>query len=384
MSDKPYIYFDYAAATPIDTEVLQSMEPYFAETFFNPSALYAGAREAKKALQEARERVSRTIGAKPSEITFVSGGTESANLAITGVMSGFPDATMITSAIEHDAVLEPAKRTGRVKTVSVDTTGRVSVQDIVNLIDDSTVLVSIMYVNNEVGTVQPIKELCDAVSVIRKNRQRNGIHTPLWVHTDACQAPQYLDITVGSLGVDLMTLNGGKIFGPKQSGVLYHKTGVTLQPQILGGGQEFGMRSGTENVAYCVGFSVALERATTLRGKVTRNVTELAQYFRQSLEANIPDYVFNGHKKLRVPSTVHVTFSGKDNERILFALDDGGVYAASGSACSASNEESSHVLKAMGLSDAEARASIRFTIGKYTTKEEIDKAVKLLKKAVNA
>lgn len=384
MSDKPYIYFDYAAATPIDAEVLQSMEPYFSETFFNPSALYTGARDAKQALQEARVRVSKILGAKPSEITFVSGGTESANLAITGVMSSFPDATMITSAIEHDAVLEPAKRTGRVRTVSVDTSGRVNVHDVIDLIDDSTVLISIMYVNNEVGTVQPIKELCDAVSVVRKNRQRKGIRTPLWVHTDACQAPQYLDITVGSLGVDLMTLNGGKIFGPKQSGVLYHKTGVTLQPQILGGGQELGLRSGTENVAYCVGFSVALERATTLRGKVTRNVAEVAQYFRQSLEADIPDCVFNGHKKLRVPSTVHVTFSGKDNERILFALDDAGIYAASGSACSASNEESSHVLKAMGLSDAEARASIRFTIGKYTTKEEIDRAVKILKKAVNA
>lgn len=378
------IYLDYAAATPLDDVVLEAMKPFQAGTFYNPSALYSGAREAKTALEDARSRVSHVLGVKPSEITFVSGGTESDNLAINGVASAYPDSTIIISAVEHDAVRVPAlKRTGT-KLAPVDPTGRVDVTKLIELVDDTTVLISVMYVNNEVGTIQPLKEICEAVERIRQVRAQRGVKRPLWVHTDACQAPLYLDVSVSKLGVDLMTLNGGKIFGPKQSGVLYHRSGVKIEPILYGGGQELGLRSGTENVASCVGFSVALEHATESRHEAQKHAEALAQHFRTAISSIAPDCIFNGHKKLRIPCTIHVTFPSKDNERIIFALDDRGVFAASGSACSASKDETSHVLRAMGISESDARASIRFTIGKHTTLKQLDRAIESLKEALVA
>lgn len=384
MSASKTVYLDYAAATPVDDEVLSAMLSYFKQSFYNPSALYGGARNVAHALSDARKRVAQSIGAKPSEITFVSGGTESDNLAITGVSQAYPGSTVIVSAVEHDAVLEPARKLLGTRIAPVDMHGRVDVEKLLAMIDDTTVLVSVMYVNNEVGTIQPIQEIVRGVARKRKERLESGNTRPLWVHTDACQAPLYLDISVASLGVDLMTLNGGKIFGPKQSAILYHRIGVAIEPLIAGGGQEFGLRSGTENVAGCVGFSIALTKAVTQRHQSVNTVHEVAEYFKNRLMETFPDCILNGHPKHRLSANVHVTFPGRDNERILFALDDMGVFASAGSACSASNEEASHVLLAMGVSEADARSSLRFSISKYTTKDEIDRTIESLKVAVNA
>lgn len=380
--NKP-VYLDYAAATPLDDSVAKAMAVFYTENFFNPSALYAGAREVKQALEKARALVARSIGAKPSEVTFTAGGTESANLAIKGIIEAYPEGEILVSAVEHDAVLQPALANGA-QLIAVDRYGRVDVNDLEQKLTAKTVLISVMYANNEVGTVQPMSEIMALVEKLRKQRKGAKNAMPLFLHTDACQAPQYLDVNIARLGVDLMTLNGGKLFGPKQSGILYHRTGVMLKPQIIGGGQELGLRSGTENVANCVGFSVALERAVSRKHEAVKHVQELTSEFKQKLESVFPDIIFNGHPKMRLPNTLHVTFPGKDNERILFSLDDQGIYAAAGSACSASSEQASHVLLAMGITEADARASIRFSLGKYTTATDIERTIKALTVASKA
>lgn len=377
------VYLDYAAATPMSKTVINAMQPFIQDVFYNPSALYEGAREAKIALEEARARVARTIGSRPSEITFTAGGTESANLAIHGVLDAYPEGKLIVSAVEHDAVLQPAFSRGA-KIANVDRSGRVSVDAIKQHLTDKTVLISVMYANNEVGTVQPIAELVEYIDEIRMKRREVGNVMPLFLHTDACQAPLYLDINVARLGVDLMTLNGGKLYGPKQSGILFHKTGVGLVSQIRGGGQEFGLRSGTENVAACVGFAQALADAVADRKAVHEQVLQITKEFKKQLTKLDDTCIFNGHQKYCLPNTVHVTFPGHDNERMLFSLDDQGIYAAAGSACSASSEEASHVLRAMGITEQDARASLRFTLSAHTTEAEIKQTIGALKNALNA
>lgn len=377
-----HIYLDYAAASPIHPDVLKVMLPFFSEKFYNPSAIYSEARNVKEAMNSARAQIGQVIGARPSEIIFTSGGTESANLAITGVAESFPGSEIIVSSIEHEAVLKPAKKYNT-KLIPVDEKGLVKLDSLRELISDKTVLISVMYANNEVGTVQPIKDISEIVKLVRVARLKKGIKTPLYLHTDAAQAPQYLDLNVARLGVDLMTLNGGKIYGPKQSGILFVKAGVKLRPIILGGGQEFGYRSGTENTASCIGFAKALDLATQNRTDTSKKVSELAKYFMRELENNF-EVTINGHKKIRIPNNVHVTFKGADNERVLFYLDQNGIFASAGSACSASSDEPSHVLKAMGISDKDARSSIRFSLSKDTTKDEIDLVLKKLVSALKA
>lgn len=367
------IYLDYAAATPLDEDVFLAMRSFYSENFYNPSALYTGAREAKKALESARESVSQTVGCRPSEIVFTAGGTESANLAIKGVIEASPQANCVVSAVEHEAVLAPARQLSA-RICPVDGFGRVLTTELKKLIDDNTVLLSVMYANNEVGTVQPVTEIVALADSIRKDRRRRNIDLPLYVHTDAAQAALYLNCSVSHLGVDLMTLNGGKMYGPKQSGILYIRTGTRISPQIVGGGQEWGIRSGTENVAQAVGFSHALKKAQASYKQRGKDVGALSDYFINNLEQRF-SAVRNGHPKKRLPNNVHVIFPGHDNERILFSLDDQGVWAATGSACSASSEEVSHVLSAMGVSAEDARASLRFTLGVHTTKDEIDRAL---------
>ena len=376
------IYLDYAAATPVDTVVLRLMQPFFSEQFYNPSAHYGPARGARAALEDARASVASSLGARPSEITFTAGGTESANLAIAGVMQANPGKKLVVSAIEHAAVLEPAKQYNA-NVCPVDTHGIVDVAALESTIDDDTVLVSVMYANNEIGSVQPLADIVKIIKQVRDNRTERRIKTPLYIHTDAAQAPLYLDCNVARLGVDLMTLNGGKMYGPKQSGILYHHARVRLQPLIRGGGQELGVRSGTENVAFAVGFAASLQRAVNEHKQEARRISQLADSFCKRL---IADYgaELHGHPKRRLPNNVHVSFPNTDNERILFALDDMGVYAASGSACQASSDEPSHVLRALGVDDATARSSIRFTIGRGTTENELEVVIGLLKTALTS
>jgi cysteine desulfurase len=375
MSSKSTIYLDYAAATPLDARVEGAMRPYLAADFYNPSAQYQAARGVHAALEAARAQAAHWLGARGSEIIFTAGGTEANNLAIHGVMRQFPAANVVVSAVEHESVLAPAGRYD-CREAAVTPDGRVDLGDVRAKIDDRTVLVSIMYANNEIGTVQPIREIARLLAEIRKKRRAEGNESPLYFHTDAAQAANYLDLHVARLGVNMMTLNGGKIYGPKQSGCLYVKAGVELTPLIDGGGQERGLRSGTENVAAAVGFAAALDTTQTMRRDESARLLKLQRKFIEGIQQRIPQAVVNGSLKYRLPNNVHVTLPGQDNERLLIELDEAGIMAAAGSACSASSEESSHVLHALGMDDAAARASLRFTMGRSTTLEVINKTIK--------
>ena len=252
------IYLDYAAATPLAPDVLRIMQPYFSKRFFNPSANYLLAEKVKKDVSDARASVAQIIGGRSPEIIFTAGATEANNLAIFGVAKQFPDSNVIVSAIEHESVLAPARAVGA-KIAPVSEKGLVDIPKLIRLVDAQTVLVSVMYANNEIGTIQPLRQIAEALKVIRHERQLNGNKTPLFFHSDAAQAANYLDLHVAGLGVDLLSLNGGKIYGPKASGVLYVSAGLKLVPLIFGGGQERNLRSGTENVPSIIGFAKALE-----------------------------------------------------------------------------------------------------------------------------
>ncbi|HTE57748.1 MAG TPA: cysteine desulfurase family protein [Verrucomicrobiae bacterium] len=371
------IYMDYAAATPMDPAVLAAMQPYFMQQFYNPSALYLSAKAVAKDIATARAGIAGILGTRPAEIFFTAGGTEANNLAIQGIMHEFPEANVVVSAIEHESVLRPAHQYA-CKETPVATDGRVDLDALQKLIDSNTILVSVMYANNEIGTIQPIRQITQLVETVRKQRQQAGNNLPLYVHTDACQAANYLDLHISRLGVDLMTVNGGKIYGPKQSGLLYVRAGVQLAPQTLGGGQERGLRSGTENVAGIMGLAKALELTQARRHDETHRLQALQQQFMKELERSILGAVINGSKKHRLPNNVHATIPGQDNERLIMALDEAGIQAAAGSACSASNDEPSHVLRALGLSEQDAQASLRFTMGVATTAEDVDTTVKAL------
>lgn len=369
-----HIYLDYAAATPLDPAVLQTMQPYFSEQFFNPSATYLPALDVRKDLEAARAKVAHWLGARPTEVIFTSGGTEANNLAIRGVMEQFADGNVVVSAIEHDSVLMPARQY-ECREAAVGADGIVDIPKLVKQINDHTMLVSIMYANNEVGTIQPIRQIVRELEKIRAARKQAGNDRPLYLHTDAAQAVNYLDIHTARLGVDLMTINGGKIYGPKGSGALFVSRHVRLKPLTLGGGQERGQRSGTENVAGCIGLATALDLAQTQRQDEAARLQTLQQLFFDLLGQQVPQAMVNGSLKHRLPNNVHLTIPGADNERLLVELEEQGVLAAAGSACSASTEEPSHVLRAMGMSDQDAQASVRFTMGRQTTEDHIRQVV---------
>lgn len=363
------LYFDYAAATPVADRVLEQMRRFEQDVFYNPSALYTPARVATAALDEARQLVAESIGARSSEVIFTAGGSESTNLAVSGVMRQYPDGNIVVSAIEHDAVLEPARQYD-CRQLGVDESGRIIIDQLDQLVDKNTVLISIMLVNNEIGVVQDISRAVEWVASQRRLRAEQGNTTPLLLHTDACQAPLYIDVNVHRHGVDLMTLNGGKMYGPKQSGLLYVRAGVVLAPQIRGGGQEFGLRSGTENVAQAVGFAHALQAAQEQRKDRAQTIAGLRDDLMNRLE-EMNGVSVNGSRKHRIANNVHITLTGSDNERMIFALDEKGIMVAAGSACSASKETPSHVLRAIGKTDQQAQSSLRLSLGDGTTKASI-------------
>lgn len=378
---KQPIYLDYAAATPIDGRVRAIMEPYYSDYFYNPSAIYLSAKKVAKDIVAAREKVGKMIGARPSEIIFTAGGTEANNLAVQGILRAFPDGNIVSSTIEHDSVLEPV-RAANGSLAMVKPNGLVDIDDIKNKINDRTVMISIMYVNNEIGTVQPMSAISELVNQIRTERKEAGNKLPLYLHTDACQAGNYLNLLVDKLGVDMMTINSGKLYGPKQAGALYVKSTVQISPLILGGGQERNMRSGTENVANIVGFAEALKIAQDKKKTESLRMQDLRKYFVEELKSKNLDIHFNSLAKHTIPNNVHVTFADQDNERLMMALDEQGVMCAVGSACSASSDEPSHVLSAIGLSDNEARSSLRFTMGRQTIKSDIDHTIDILAKII--
>ena len=357
------------------------MQPYWRDEFYNPSATYTASRKVRAEIDDARHRVAQVLGARPVEIIFTAGGTEANNLAIRSVMDRYPDKNIVVSAIEHESVLRLAHHY-TCSEAPVRPDGIVDISQLATLINDDTVLVSVLYANNEIGTIQPIHEIAAVIAALREARRKAGNTLPLLLHTDATQAANYLDLHVSRLGIDLMTLNGGKLYGPKQTGALYVRTGVELQPLVYGGGQEQGLRSGTENVPGIIGFARALELAQAVRHDETKRLQDLQALFFNRLEEKVPSVAINGSCKKRLPNNVHVTIPGQDNERLLMALDEAGIMAAAGSACAASNEEPSHVLNAMGVSEADAQSSLRFTMGRATTEADIRTTVDMLARLV--
>jgi len=379
MATHKNIYLDYAAATPLDKSVLEAMLPYFTDNFYNPSANYLKSLNVKKDLSSARKKVASILGAKEQEIIFTAGATEANNIAIKGVMDQYKDANVVVSSIEHESILEPVKNYNN-KKVKVKNDGRIDLFDLEKQIDDKTILVSIMYANNEIGVIQPIHKISQIIE--KKKRLRNN-NLPIYFHTDAAQAANYLDLHVSRLKVDLMSINGGKIYGPKQSGALYVKSFTILKPLIEGGGQEFNLRSGTENVAFAVGLSQALELAQDIKIDENLRVNRLKDELINLLRNSFKDLEFNGSLKYRLPNNISVTFNNVDNERLIIELDERGIMAAIGSACSASNDEASHVLKAINKSTQEARSTIRFSLGRQTTLNDIKKTAQVLKDLID-
>lgn len=371
------IYLDNAAATPIDSRVLAAMMPYFSDEFYNPSAAYLAARQVRADVEEARHTLAKTIGARSAEMILTAGATESINLALGGV-----DGRIVTTAIEHSAVLETARARGG-HILPVDVGGRINLDELRRVLTNDVVIVSVGYVNSETGMVQNIRQIAEVVRAVRAEREQRGVGTPLYLHTDASQAAGLFDLNVSRLGVDLMTLNAGKCYGPKQVGLLYILAGVQLKPLIRGGGQEMGLRSGTENVTGIIGFAKALELAEKLRSSEVKRLSGLRNMLKQYLVEHLPDVKINESSKANSPAILNMSVAGVDGERVVFALDERGVQAATGSACAANKGLRSHVLTALGLDDASVDGSLRISMGRFTTADDIEAAGKVIVDVIN-
>lgn len=362
------IYLDHAAATPMDPKVLAAMQPYFFDDFYNPSAPYAPAITTRRAYEAAKDTIARTIGVKGDEIVMTAGATESINLAFFSI-----GGHIVTANVEHHAVLEAAKQF-EYTLVSADERGLVSASAIKDAIRADTRLVSIALANNELGTIQPIRDIAEVVRTERETRLARGDHTPIYLHSDASQGVGQLDVNVARLGVDLLTLNAAKVYGPKQVGLLWSSPRVELKPQVVGGGQERGIRSGTENVAGAIGFAKALELANEHRRYESDRLFKLRDELESKLLTAFPDAVVSGHRKHRLAGHLHMSFPNIDAERVLFALESKGVLVATGSACAANKGTRSHVLTAIGLAPEVADGSLRMTLGHLSNEENIQQA----------
>lgn len=358
------------------------MEPYLLSDFYNPSALYQASRRVRHEYEDARHSIAKTIGVKQHEIIMTAGATESCNLAIRGVMTMYSGRVAV-AGIEHQAVLDTAQQFD-CDAIEVELSGLITAEAVRRSIREDTVLVSIGYINNELGTVQPLRDIAAVVHEERQKRLRSGSTWPLFLHTDASQAFGVVDCAVSRLGVDMMTLNAAKCYGPKQVGVLWSRPTIQLAPLIYGGGQESGVRSGSENVAGAIGCAKAMTLAHDERKAEAARLSRLRDNLQQRLVSEIPDIVINGHPKRRAPHILHMSLEGLDGERAVLALDEHGVMAATGSACAAQRGARSHVLKAVGMSDESIDGSLRFSLGRTTTEDDIaeaaDRIVNVLKK----
>jgi cysteine desulfurase len=377
-------YLDHAATTPVRPRVLKKMLPYFTERFGNPSSLYAMAGEARYGLDEAREQTAAVLGSRTNEIVFTGGGSESNNLAIKGLAalrSGTSGGRghIITTAIEHHAVIHPVEQLEKMgfeaTYVGVDSIGRVDPEEFASAVRPDTFLTSVMLVNNEVGTIQNVAEIS------RRTREAAGnAGAKVLIHTDAVQAAGKLSLNVDELGIDLMSLSGHKIYGPKGVGVLYVRRGIELEPLIAGGGQENQRRSGTENVALIAGLGEALMLSEGERLASRDRMTRLSDRMIEGIAERIPKSSFNGNisSESRVPEIANFSFPGVEGEPVLLGLDFKGIAASSGSACSSASLEPSHVLLAMGVSPELAVGSIRISMGRDTTETDVDDVLQAL------
>ena len=367
------VYMDHAGTTALDPKVLEAMIPYFSEHFGNPSSLHTVGQEARYALDEARERVAGVLNCRPREVVFTGGGTESDNAAIHGVATALHETGnhIITSSVEHHAVLHACQylesQGFEVTYLPVDADGMVQPESVYKAINERTTLVTIMYGNNEIGTINPISEISKAIK-----KRAEELSRTIVFHTDAVQAAGYLTLNVAELGVDLLSLSGHKFHGPKGTGVLYIKRGTPYLPLIHGGGQERERRSGTENIPGIIGLSLALEAANTAREGSSQHCSELRDKIIASVLEQIPGSRLNGHATQRLPNNANFSFTGVEGEPILLGLDMAGIAASSGSACSSGSLEPSHVLLALGQSAEIARGSLRLTLGRENTQEEVE------------
>ena len=400
------IYFDYAATTPVGPEVLKTMKPYFKEKYGNPGSLHSFGQEATAAVDKARETIAKAISAPPAggfrEIIFTGSATEANNLALRGVIKAYKtnksnwsnkSYRIIVSAIEHESVLETArdleKEGVEIIYLPVDKNGFVDLKKLKKSLNDRTILVSVMYANNEIGTIQPISKIGELISEFRKQKSE----FPLF-HTDAVQAFQYLDCDMNKLGVDLMTFSAHKIYGPKGVGALFIRP-ISLigpiSPILTGGGQEFGLRSGTENIPAIVGFAKAVEIVLKNRNKELKRMTELRNYFWQELKKIYPKVEVNGYHlngrpaqavlpKNSLPNILNVYFPGLKAEDLLIKFDMAGIAVSAGSACRARSLEPSYVLRAMSFPENRISQSLRFSFGRFTTLQEIKDAIKRMEK----
>ncbi len=371
------IYLDYAATTPTDPAVVQAMLPYFHDSFGNPSAIYSYGQEAKNALEEARGKVARLIGARDEEIIFTSGGTEADNFALKGAAYANQKKGnhIITYVIEHHAVLESckflAKMGFKITYLPVDKYGLVDPDSVKKAITDKTILISVMHANNEIGTIQPIAE-------IGKIAKEAGI----LFHSDAVQTAGHIPANVNALGVDLLSMSGHKLYGPKGVGVLYIRKGSKLTPFMHGGGQERGRRASTENVPGIVGLGKAAELAGQDLEIEAQRLTGLRDKLISGIIQKVDRTHLNGHPVKRLPNNVNISVEFVEGESMCLNMDIAGICASTGSACSSGSLEASHVLLAIGLEHVQAHGSLRFTLGKWTTEEEIEKVLEILPRII--
>tara|TARA_Y100000310_G_scaffold144893_3_gene144208 strand:+ start:27036 stop:28211 length:1176 start_codon:yes stop_codon:yes gene_type:complete len=367
------VYLDHAATTPVDPRVKQEMDKYYSEVFGNPGSFHSFGLEAKDAIEDARARVATIFHSKPLEVIFTGSGTESVNLAILGVAKGYKHKGnhIITTKAEHHAVLHSCeflqKEGYNVTFLPVGKDGIVNPKDVEAAITDKTILVSIMYANNEIGTINPIKEIgeiCKAKKVL--------------FHSDACQAAGALDINVENLNVDLLSINGSKLYGPKGVGALFVKQGTQLKPVIHGGGQERDLRSGTEDVPAIRGLTKALELAQEEKETENIRLTRLRDYLIANILKTIPKTRLNGHATKRLPNNVNISFMDIEGEALILYLNEYGICVSTGSACTSKTLDPSHVILALGVPFETAHGSVRFTLGKSSTKEGMDHVLKVL------
>ncbi len=371
------IYMDHSATSPVDPEVFKAMEPYFVDNFGNASTLYSLGREARKAMESARAQVASLIGAKPEEVIFTSGGTESDNIAIKGTAYRMKDKGnhIITSAIEHPAVRETCKYLEKngfeVTYLPVYEEGIVRVSDLEDAITDKTILITIMHANNEIGTIQPIAE----IGKIAREKK-------IYFHTDAVQTVGKIPVNVEEMNVDMLSLSAHKVYGPKGIGALYVKKGIRLEPIIHGGGHEKGLRPGTENVSGIMGLGKACELAEKNLLDNTKYITNLRDKLIDGILDSVEQSYLNGHRTKRLPNNVNLRFAGIEGESLVLHLDSKGISGSTGSACSSKSLEPSHVLMALGMEHVDAHGSLRLTLGKENTEEEVNYVIESVKEVV--
>lgn len=372
------IYLDNSAATYVDPEVMKEMQPFFSKEYGNPSSLHDMGLKANKAMEKSRETIAGILKCHPNEIVFTGSGTESINLAIKGFYRANRQKGnhIITTKVEHHAVLYACEylekyEDAKVTYLDVDKYGMVDPKDVERAVTKDTILISIIYCNNEIGTISPIER-------IGKIARKEGIA----FHTDGCQAGCWVSLETKELNVDLMTLNGSKIYGPKGTGILFVRSGIKIHPILHGGGQEFGLRSGTENVPGIVGIGKALEIAQKMRTKESERVAKLRDRLIRGIQKTIPKTILNGHPKTRLPNNANISFLDVEGESLLLYLNKKGIYASTGSACSSESLDPSHVILALGQPHEVAHGSIRFSLGRKTSAKDIDYVLEVLPEIV--